>query len=334
MSNIYGTKASPGGREAIKALKRWGHLPLKSIARYLVMHYGPLYNNDIEKARRTLRYYAGSDGATALAQVKRAGKLVKRGKVTVPQSRAIVRTPFRLKKGLWLELADLHIPFHDTRAVEAAVAFGQKHKVDGVFLNGDVADCQALSHWHSVDRRDFAKEVEQLLDILNWLRSEFPKQEIVWKPGNHEDRLDQYFRSFAPMLADLPTSDMETILGLEQMGINYLGRKQLVMAGCLPIIHGHEVRGGSTIVNPARWLFLKWNDNAACAHFHRSSQHDETRGGGELVTTWSFGCLCDLRPDYNPFSNRWTHGLALVNVEDRKMFEVNSRRILRNGKVV
>ena len=53
----------------------------------------------------------------------------------------------------------------------------------------------------------------------------------------------------------------------------------------------------------------------------------------ELLTTWSFGCLCDLHPDWNPFGN-WNWGFAFVNIEEDGNFEVVNRRILSSGKVV
>jgi hypothetical protein len=52
-----------------------------------------------------------------------------------------------------------------------------------------------------------------------------------------------------------------------------------------------------------------------------------------MLTTWSFGCLCDLHPDWNPYAD-WNHGFALINIEKNGFFEVENRRILQNGKIV
>jgi hypothetical protein len=126
---------------------------------------------------------------------------------------------------------------------------------------------------------------------------------------------------------------METILGLEYRDIEFLDYLQLVMAGKLPILHGHEVPNISRTVNPARGLFQHTKTWAMCSHCHTTSQHPAKDIYGTLLTTWSTGCLCDLSPDYNPFGNNWNWGFALVNVEKNGDFEVENKRILPSGKV-
>ena len=127
---------------------------------------------------------------------------------------------------------------------------------------------------------------------------------------------------------------METLLGFEERNIEFLDYNQKVYAGELPIIHGHEVQHLQTMVNPARGLFLKTKTFSACSHCHRNSEHSTRDINDVMLTTWSFGCLCDLSPDYNPIGNEWNWGFALINVEDKGFFEVENRRILPNGKIV
>jgi len=126
---------------------------------------------------------------------------------------------------------------------------------------------------------------------------------------------------------------METVLGFEQRGIEFLDYYQIVMAGKLPMIHGHEVQTISKAVNMARGLFLRTKTFSLCAHGHTTSMHPEKDLNGNLITCWSIGCLCDLSPDYAPYNN-WNHGFAVVNVEGDGNFEVINRRILPSGKVV
>lgn len=83
----------------------------------------------------------------------------------------------------------------------------------------------------------------------------------------------------------------------------------------------------------ARGLFLKTKTFAACAHGHSTSEHSVRDINDVMLTTWSFGCLSDLHPDWNPFSD-WNWGFAIINVEANGFFEVENRRILSNGKVV
>jgi len=242
------------------------------------------------------------------------------------------RTPYHLTPGLWLLLFDVHVPFHEPKAVEAAIKYGQDQKVTGILFPGDLQDCASVSFWASARRRDFDKELEIFIDFLDFIEKEFPEQEKVWLPGNHEYRLPRYYQSKAPELIGVPLQAFDTVLALEQRKITRLEYNQIVMAGKLPILHGHEFKI-STVVNPARGLFLKTKSWAMCGHCHTTSEHTDKNIQGTLLTTWSVGCLCDLSPDYSPYGNRWNWGFALVNVEKNGAFTVSNRRILPNGVV-
>ncbi len=320
---------------AQQTIRRFPGLPHRTLARYLVQTRPALYANadgvpDINLARAAVRYYTGNNGASHRDSARRAGTLVE--KVAMPASRAEVNTPYTLPPGTWLVLPDIHVPFHSPKAVDAALDYGRRRKVDGVLLLGDFQDCEALSKFRPTRRRDFNDEVEATVDMLVYVRRAIPKAKMLWKFGNHEARLQAYYRSNAPMLADLPQAELDEILRLEERGVDVVPARSKMVAGHLDMIHGHELRGGSTAVNPARWLFLKAKGCALCAHWHRASSHDESNIRGKLVATWSLGCLCTLSPDYNPLANGWTQGFGLVYLDKDGSFEVENRRILHNGK--
>jgi len=48
---------------------------------------------------------------------------------------------------------------------------------------------------------------------------------------------------------------------------------------------------------------------------------------GEITTTWSLGCLCELHPAYLPI-NKWNHGFAIVDI-DGQNFEVRNKNIYK-----
>jgi hypothetical protein len=66
-------------------------------------------------------------------------------------------------------------------------------------------------------------------------------------------------------------------------------------------------------------------------HNHQTSEHTESNMNGEITTTWSLGCLCELHPAYLPI-NKWNWGMALIDI-DGQNFEVRNKRI-HNGKVL
>lgn len=311
------------------AVRRFQQLPNLTIAKHILNTHGALFDNDIEKIRSSVRFVRGKKGKK---EPKDKSLFINGKKLKMPQTWRKIRTPYHLSEGLWLVLSDIHVPFHEPKPLEAAIRAGQAEKVTGIFLNGDVMDCAAVSFWPQA-HRDFNKEIETVIDFFDFLRQEFPNAEIVFKPGNHEYRLPRLFLSKAPELVETPYAAMETVIGFAERGIEFLDYHQLVYAGLLPILHGHEVGNITRAVNPARGLFLKTKTFSACSHLHTTSENTTKTVEGTLLTTWSFACLCDLQPDYNPFCNDWNWGFGLINIEKKGDFEVINKRILPNGKV-
>ena len=314
------------------AIRRFQHLPTRTIARHILNTSGDQFENDLDKIRNRVRYYRGENGEHSREHIKDRSLFLS-GPTTMPPTWRKTRKDYHLAPGTWLVLSDLHVPFHEIEPIEAAVQYGHSQKINGLFINGDLQDCAAVSFWPQ-QKREFNKEIEATIDMLDWLRREFPGIPFVYKPGNHEYRLPRYYVANAPDLVGTPLAAMETLLGFEIRGIEFLDYHQKVMAGKLPIIHGHEVRNISTMVNPARGLFLRTKTFSACSHCHSTSEHNPKNLHDELLTTWSFGCLCDLHPDYNPLGNDWNWGFAVVYTEKGGHFEVENRRILPSGKVV
>lgn len=324
-------RPQPKSQAIRDTLERFPNLGSRTIARIVLHNHGDLYDNDIEKIRALIRYHRGAQG---VSQRQRKGLDKNITPHAMPTTWREVRAPYVLPPGLWAVLNDLHVPFHDIKAVESAISYTKSQKVDGILFNGDLQDCASISFWMTGRKRDFDKELEVFIDFLDFIRQEFPKQKTVYKPGNHEYRLPRYYQTKAPDLIGIPLAVFDEVLGLEQRGIEYLDYYQLVMAGKLPILHGHEVRRMATAVNPARGLFMRFKSWGMCGHCHKTSEHTERDIRGTILTTWSVGCLCDLSPDYDMYANSWNHGFALVNVEKNGDFEVENRRILPNGKIV
>ena len=315
------------------AVRRFQHLPSQTIAKYLLYTYGELFDNNLEKIRNRVRNVRGKHGKhikahTVDTSLFTDGKLLK-----IPPTWRKVRTPYKLPPGLWLVISDLHVPYHEPLPIESAIQYGHAQRVSGIFINGDFQDCASIGIWHK-EKRIFVKEVEQTIDMLDFLKQEFPKIPIIYKPGNHELRLPRYYVAHAPELIGTPLAAMETMLGFENRNIVFLDYHQKVMAGELPVLHGDGVRGINAVVNPAKGLFNKTKTFSACSHRHQTSEHSTRDINDLMLTTWSFGCLCDLHPDWNPWGNDWNWGFALINIEPNNFFEVENRRILPNGKVV
>lgn len=232
-----------------------------------------------------------------------------------------------------LILSDIHIPYHDEKAVMAAVEYGKKQKPDIIILNGDIGDFYAVSRHDKDPRRCLAEEIDAVRQFLFWLRKQFPKARIIYKIGNHEDRMERFLVKNAPVL--LGTSDFEIpkLLRFDEMKIECVGSLNLIRLGKLSIYHGHELpQGMSSPVNPARGMWMRVQETLLAGHWHRVSEHTEKTGiSGKISSCWSTGCLCDLKPDYARI-NRWSSGFAIVETQADNEFEVHNHKII-NGRV-
>lgn len=236
-----------------------------------------------------------------------------------------------------LRLSDIHYPFHDERALSAAIEYGMKHDPTVVLLDGDVIDCHDLSDYDRDPRHRYTEdELRTIGAELDQFRRAFPKARILWKSGNHEDRLKRYLMRRAPDLYGLPGMDVPGLVAMTCGAgaldrVEWIERKRVIRCGHLAFLHGHEFGGCGGGVNPARWLFLRAGENAICGHFHRTSEHSEPSLSREQRGAWSTGCLCDMSPDYMPH-NKWNHGFAWIEVEQAGTFRVKNIRII-DGKI-
>lgn len=308
----------------------------RTIADVLVQRHPRLFK-DIETARSQVRYYRGNSGIrqrkalttkTHLRANGAAGRSfpeLPEGKTSFEDWGALeIDGPCRV-----LALGDIHVPYQDKRALEAAVERGKN--ADVVILNGDVMDCYELSSFEKDPRKcNFGEAVRVTRELLVWVRNKFPKARIIFKGANHEYRLERYFYTRAPAVIGVPEFELKNLLDLASLGIEWLAEKRPIRAGKIHTLHGDELgRGGG--VNPARALFLKAKVHAIENHFHRSSQHQERDLKGEIISTWSLPCLCDLRPAYAPF-NDWSHGAGEIEIAKDGSFRVDAFTII-DGRV-
>ena len=112
--------------------------------------------------------------------------------------------PFTIDGGPVGLLSDPHIPYHDMATIKGWVDECVRMAVKTIFLNGDVLDFYQLSDF----MRDPAmprmrEEILKGRQFLEYLRSRFPRARIVYKEGNHDERLERYLANLAPELLGL-----------------------------------------------------------------------------------------------------------------------------------
>lgn len=325
-------KDTPGREVVADIMRRYPTHSHMAIARAAFATWPEVFPT-LDAARSVVRVMVGSKGANS--RKSNPDRPMRDGnyRTPLPASKAVAWVPFELDAKRILVLSDVHVPFHDMRAIKAALAFGDSFRPDCVLLNGDTADFYAASRYDTDPRkRDFVGEVKSVRQFLAHVRDRFPRARIVYKLGNHDERWLAYLWRKAPELLGLDVTGYEAILETDKHGVEIVGDKRVVAVGLLNILHGHELpRGMASPVNPARGAFLRTGSIAMIGHHHQTSEHTETTLDGRTVTCWSTGCLSELHPDYARV-NRWNHGFATVEVRGDQ-FTVSNKRI-RNGKIL
>lgn len=292
--------------------------------------------SSVERARDYVRMIRGVHGKKhrpSATQPRAKGKAGTKPKL--PPSFEEAWTPFDLGSGIKIGvMSDAHIPYHVSIAVESAVAYLKKQKPDVLLINGDWCDFYQISRWQKdPGKRRFVEEVKVIKQSLEWLRHEFPKARIVFKEGNHEERFSAYVFNRAPEIFDVPCMLLPQFLELKKYGIEHVDELRPVMAGKLPVLHGHEL--GATLfspVNPARGAFLRTHHTVLVGHSHQTSGHADCDMMHKETFVWSTGCLCGLNPRYRVI-NRWNHGFAFVEVSKDGSFDVSNLRISKDGTI-
>lgn len=314
--------------------KKFETLGNTQLARVIIKDCPEIYD-DVEKVRKLIRQRRGANGDFHRKKCKSFKEIYKPlgWQNELPKSLLNEATVWRLPKAVKsvLLLSDIHLPFHDEKALQTALEYGKQHEVDAIFLNGDTLDFYQLSfHEKDIRQVDVATEIEFGKQFLEYLRSNFDCP-IYWINGNHEHRLQRYLMNKAPELIGVPEFKIDVLLQFGRFGVTEIPYGSKVYFGKLLVEHGDKLRGAGG-VQPARTLLMKFKRPVICGHFHRHSEATDRIYDGDLRKAWSLGCLCELEPKYMPV-NDWSHGAAIVEVNhDTGEFYVNNFQII-NGKI-
>lgn len=232
-------------------------------------------------------------------------------------------------------IPDVHVPYQDKRALNAALKFVQYYKPDTVFLLGDVLDMYGLARFDNKDPEKIGKlheEIDEAQKLLTDIRDVSGKSDVYYIQGNHEYRLQKYIRNNAPELHGFNQIQLENLLGLDDLNITYVPEGRMEYYGML-VKHGEKVRSRSGYT--ATGELESTGISGISGHTHRLAQVYKTNRAG--MFTWvEAGCVCDLNPEY--MEGRiadWQHGMAYGTfTKDRdRRFELHTLPII-HGKVV
>jgi predicted phosphodiesterase len=315
-------------------------MPIKTLARIMYNENNVLFKS-IEDARAAINRIEGRFGRTKLKgggrpTITHPSPPRTRTPFTIPEPDAEDLEPYKLPISFndFILAADFHVPNHRVKPIEAMIKYAQENNITKLFINGDLLDNTPFTRWarEPLNRND----VKRWFDMARGLLIEFKKQfdEIYWLEGNHDFWYKRYLMQKAPEIFDDPYFELENRLKLNEIGVKFIGQEYLVKAGHLNIIHGHILfRGGGSYANGARMLYQKTKANTIASHLHVESSHTEPDLNDKIVTTFVTGCMCSLRPEYQPYGGKSCHGFAHIKVKDNRDFTVKNMRIF-NGEIL
>ena len=219
-----------------------------------------------------------------------------------------------------LSISDLHIPFN----LPVSLFNGYKGKVDILVLNGDIQDCQSISHYPKLYRIDINKEMvmtrEYIINLINMIS---PKTVIIIN-GNHEYRMKRYLTDKLndDLLTLMPDSLMDLIINDGFKIHDHINKTETYYSPITDIFSNQSVNilyagnwwykvGKTIFAHPQSYSsgMLKTTEKAVnyflridrdftsivLGHTHRLGSY--TQGN---IKMYEQGCCCDLsKLDYN-----------------------------------
>jgi Icc-related predicted phosphoesterase len=236
------------------------------------------------------------------------------------------------KADLHLIISDVHAKIMDRRAFAGLILFIRKHKnrIKSLSINGDFFDNKLLSHHEEhniavqinskIKHKSFLHEIAHSRYVLNLILQELGQQRknmnLFFKMGNHEinsiKKITQ--RTLTHFLDTM--LDLETLLGLKDMGFEIIHSKKPYFIGDIAIYHGHELRRDKASRIHGR--------ESVCGHSHRGTIDNM----GTILPTMQDVSSADYLPYYQ---EPWTTGWAVL--QEYKGFVTRPELILfKNNK--
>lgn len=242
------------------------------------------------------------------------------------RQKEIIAKDVKIKDGVVLIGSDIHIPFQDSKAVDAFINYAAELQPTHIVLNGDVLDFYKLSRFVKGEGRNPYEEIKECQELLKRIKATCPNSEIYYVIGNHETRLETYVLTNAPHLASL-IEDVFTILKTKELDV--IGCAKVLINDSFVCTHG-KLLGNKAGLSAIKEIEKHYSSGAS-GHTHRLAKFITRKAGRKFV--WlETGCLCDLNPEYVQDPD-WQQGFAVLQYEKGKLKRAEVLEI-ENGEVL
>lgn len=260
-------------------------------------------------------------------------------------------------KNKFVVLSDIHFPYHDPKAIKAALDFIAARKINTIILNGDVLDFYDVSSFDKDPDRvnSLQKEIDMAQKFFKKLRDIKPNAWIVFIKGNHSYRIERYLKKH-PELYSLDALKLPNLLGLDKYNIQYVDKE--LRLGSLKFIHGDIVRkfSGYTakaemerhdcsgisghcfsedveVLTPNGWQpIININIGDAVGTINKQTQEFEYNIVRDKFVYNNYKELYHIKSSVVDVMVTDKHGLLGFNVDTNKLEEFEARYLATTGK--
>lgn len=146
-----------------------------------------------------------------------------------------------------LLIGDLQFPYNDKVTTSKIIEVARRHQPDSIVQIGDMVDFPTVSRWAKNEALEYAETLQEHIDglqsdFLSPLRQAAPQAAITWVSGNHDERIADYVKKYAPALRPLKALSMESLFSLADLDVHYV-KGPVRIATNVYAIHGHESGG-------------------------------------------------------------------------------------------
>lgn len=146
-----------------------------------------------------------------------------------------------------LIVPDIQYPDCDALMLKKLISVAEYMQPDQVVLIGDAIDFPQVSQWSKGNAGEYTADLQEHVDgfrerVLVPLRELKEDAEIVWVEGNHDLRITEFIRRYAPPLSVLRALEVPQLFSLDELAVRY-ERGPVRVGTNTYAIHGHESGG-------------------------------------------------------------------------------------------
>lgn len=199
------------------------------------------------------------------------------------------------------------------------------YQPDALYHVGDLIDMPTVSRWAKGTALEYERtlqsDADETVKVLTEIRRVYDGP-FGYKRGNHDMRVESYAHKYAPGLTDLRALQVEELLRLDTLQIDYLRGITDIGPGWV-IAHGDEGTLNRAAGATAASLAKRTGKSVVCGHTHklalRPAEGPEGYNGKQAPTVWGMevGHAMDIsKAAYlKTGSALWQQGLGLLYVK-------------------